>query len=57
MIREKKFYLRVLNVGPGGFRCACCFPRKGTPARVTEIRIAKRKEQRLVDRLVQEELG
>lgn len=37
---------RYLTVGPGGMRCACCFPAPGTKARKAEFRKAKRREAR-----------
>lgn len=39
-------YKRYLCVGPGGYRCACCFPAPGSKERKLEYRRAKKKEKR-----------
>ncbi len=35
-----------LRVGPGGRRCACCFPAPGSMERRKRFRVAKRKQAR-----------
>ena len=39
-------YKKFLAVGPGGRKCACCFPAPGSKERRLVIRSAKRKEKR-----------
>lgn len=34
-----------LTIGPGGRKCACCFPAPGSKERAAEYRAAKRKEK------------
>ena len=43
MIHEKRFYFRfrLADIGPGGWKCACCAPPKGEP-RKTYCRNKKR---------------
>lgn len=36
-----------LSIGPGGKRCACCFPAPNSPGRRAEYRRAKRIEKRI----------
>lgn len=42
---------KFLCVGPGGVRCACCFPAPGSKHRKRLIRTAKRREAREAARL------
>lgn len=35
-----------LMIGPGGMRCSCCFPPRGSKARKGEYRRAKLRERR-----------
>lgn len=37
---------RNLSIGPGGIKCKCCFPRKGSKARTAMFRRAKRIDER-----------
>lgn len=37
---------RHLHVGPGGWKCTCCFPARSSKARKYEFRRAKRREAR-----------
>ena len=37
---------KYLRVGPGGVKCACCFPAPGSKDRRWRVRIAKKKETR-----------
>jgi hypothetical protein len=39
-------YKKFLNCGPGGPKCACCFPSPGSKARKSEYRKAKKKEKK-----------
>jgi hypothetical protein len=35
-----------LHIGPGGMKCSCCFPGRGTRSRKLAFRAAKRKDTR-----------
>jgi len=48
---------RFLCVGPGGTRCACCFPAPGSRARRAEFRRAKNRNRREVRKQIESETG
>jgi disulfide oxidoreductase YuzD len=37
---------KYLHVGPGGVKCACCFPAPGSKERRKRVRAAKKREAR-----------
>lgn len=46
-----------LVIGPGGRKCACCFPAPGSKERKAAYRRAKKIEKRLAIKLEQEEIS
>lgn len=46
---------KFLSVGPGGMKCACCFPAPGK--RKEKFRTAKRKAQRETSRFIAESVN
>lgn len=55
-MKEKAFFKKFKNTGPGGMHCACCFPAPGE-LRKKEFRISKRKESKFFNQSVQDTLG
>ena len=55
MIQSKGFYKRFVKSGPGGMKCACCFPQTN-PGKKAELRNVKRAERRFFQQLIKEEL-
>lgn len=39
-------FSKHLQVGPGGVKCSCCFPRRGSKSRRRAFRQAKRRDDR-----------
>lgn len=58
MIHSKRFYMRIrnTNIGPGGWKCACCAPPPGKQ-RVKVVRMRKKLERRFFSDLIREELS
>lgn len=53
--QKSKFHRKFLLVGPGGVKCACCFPAPGK-SRKPIFREIKRKEQNLWRKEIEKEL-
>ena len=55
MIREKGLYRRFVRVGPGGFKCGCCWPQS-SKGHKSALRAFRKDAQRFFERLLREAL-
>lgn len=55
MLKEKGFYKRFVKVGPGGFKCECCWPQT-SKGHKEALRSFRWDEKRFIARLVKEAL-
>jgi hypothetical protein len=55
VIQEKSFYKRFTVVGPGGRKCACCYPQSGPTRRLFE-RADGKTERQWFKKLIEESL-
>lgn len=45
-MKRRPLLPKTLCIGPGGFKCACCFPAPGSKTRRKAFKVARRKEAR-----------
>lgn len=55
MLKEKALFKRFVKSGPGGMKCACCFPQTN-PGKKATIRSYRGDERRFIERLIKEAL-